>query len=133
MMSTVELERRAEATPEPHAQAGTRNTWLPYTDIVGADNEALIVVDMPGVDEKSANVVLERNVLTISGVSSFPAPDGCELVREEFPMGEFKREFEISAEFDTAQIKGQMKDGVLTVVLPKGEAAKPRKINIQTA
>jgi len=129
-MATAELEKRNQTAPEAQAARNSRDALMPCADIAGSDKEAVILVDMPGVDEKSVNVILDRNVLTITGASSTVAPEGCKLVMEEFPTGEFRREFEISDEFDPAGIRGRIKNGVLTVVLPRGEAAMPKKISI---
>ncbi|MBA4388235.1 MAG: heat-shock protein Hsp20 [Verrucomicrobia bacterium] len=111
--------------------AQPERVYLPRVDIMGNANETVLEVDMPGVDEKSVDVDLENNTLTISGRVSRQAPAGHSPAREEVDVTTYRREFELLHEVDREKIAARMKDGVLRLKLYRAEKAKAKKIQIQ--
>ena len=85
---------------------------------------------MPGTDEKSITVNLENNILTIMGSMNLERPEGYDLSYAEFGLGDYERSFAITEAIDRNKIDAGVKDGVLRLTLPKGEAAKPKKIKV---
>ena len=85
---------------------------------------------MPGVDRNSIEANVEDNVVTVQGRIDFSKYEGMQPVYTEYIVGHYARSFEISNKFDQSKISAQMKDGVVTIVLPKAEQAKPRRIQI---
>lgn len=120
MMTTTSTER-------------PRVTVAPYTDIYEKEEELLLVADMPGVDETSASVRVENGLLTIEGDIKKKVTDDFTPLRVERRADAFRRTFEISDSIDTAKITANMKDGVLTLRLPRREERKARKIEISAA
>jgi HSP20 family protein len=105
-------------------------TFLPVTDIFETPEALTVVLEMPGVDRNSIEANVEDDVVTIEGRIDFTKYDGMQPVYTEYNVGHYARSFEISNKIDQSKISAQMKDGVVTIVLPKAEQAKPRKIQV---
>jgi HSP20 family molecular chaperone IbpA len=88
---------------------------------------------MPGVNEKGVDVTLENDVLSIRGHVEIEEHPDFKLVYREYGVGDFRRVFTLSDEVDRERIQATVKDGVLHLVLPKAETAKPRKIEVRAA
>ncbi len=106
---------------------------VPYVDIYEKDEELVLLADMPGVDENSANVVVENGLLTIEGSIDKELDDGLYPLRSERRADLFRRTFDVSDAIDTPKITAKMKHGVLTIKLPRREERKARKIEISAA
>jgi HSP20 family protein len=125
----VEAERaqRAAAEPEP---THSRPSLVPRADIYESEDAVQLVADLPGVDEKSVEVTLEKNVLTISGRVTPPSPgEGWQRVYSELRDGDWTRSFQLSNEVDTQAIRATVKNGVLRLSVPKRKPAQ-RKIEV---
>ncbi|CAN5506734.1 Hsp20/alpha crystallin family protein [soil metagenome] len=110
----------------------SRPAFVPRTDIFESKDHLLLLTDMPGVDQDSVDITLERNILTILGTVKSAAIAGYSLTYSEYSVGDFRREFTLSNEIDKEEIQASMKNGVLRLVLPKSERALPKKICIQS-
>jgi len=99
---------------------------------VWEDEQALYVeADLPGIDPAKLDVtVTEGNQLTIRGGRSAPDIQGATWVRQERPTGEFVREVGLPALVDADRVEAKYENGVLRLTLPKHEAVKPRKIQV---
>jgi|SRR5436190_11842538 len=112
--------------------AGT-TSWVPAADIYEADEELVVNLDLPGIDPKMVDVRVENNVLTIRGERQFEQTQKPEAYhRVERSYGAFGRSFTLSTSVNPEKIRASYQSGVLSIVLPKAEAAKPRKIQIST-
>ena len=127
-----ELEKREQATPVEVERTQARRVLTPGADVYENEDGLVVVADMPGVDEKSVDINVERNVLTIEGHVGPEQLDSYQLVYREYEPGDYRRAFILSDEVDVARIEASVKQGVLRIVLPKAEAAKPRKIAVKT-
>ena len=95
------------------------------------DEEALtIIADMAGVQSENVSIDLREDVLTLSGVPTVSVPQKEEYILQEFETGKYFRQFTLSEVIDQANIKANLTQGVLRVMLPKVGPAKPRKIQI---
>jgi HSP20 family protein len=106
--------------------------WFPAADVYETENDLVLRADIPGVDPKQIDIRVENNVLTIRGERSL---DSNKVKEENFHRverlyGTFARSFTLSTTVDADKIKANYKDGVLTITLPKAEAAKPKRIQI---
>ena len=119
----------------PH-EGGTdteESTWMPTVDISEMENGFEIRAELPGVSEDDVNVTVTDNVLTIKGEKRQEAEtDGKNYHRVERRYGSFQRKFTLPSEVETDDIKAEFSDGVLTLSIPKPEAAKPAEIPITT-
>ena len=122
----VELTEGAERTRPNKA-------FVPRADIYETDNSLVIVADMPGVDQKSIDITLEKNVLHLNGAVDFEQPENFGLAYAEYEIGDYERSFTLSDEIDRDNIEATINDGVLRVFLPKAGPAKTRKISVKSA
>ena len=83
------------------------------------------------MDEKSAEITLDKNVLTIYGKADNDEPKDHKLSLAEYGIGDYQRVFTLSDEVDREKIQATVKNGVLWLVMPKAPAVKTRKIPIQ--
>lgn len=86
-------------------------------------------VEMPGVTKENLEMWVENNELTIVGRRSMPAPEGTLIHRESRPEN-FRRSFELDPSIDASKITATITQGVVTLILPKAEEVKPRKIAV---
>ncbi len=89
-----------------------------------------LTADLPGVAKEGLNVRVDNDTLLIEGEASLDMPEGMEAVYAELRTPHFRRSFALSGELDTARIDANLKDGVLTVIIPKAEQAKPHRIEV---
>jgi HSP20 family molecular chaperone IbpA len=110
--------------------ASTRPSVLPRADIFETAEGFTLLADMPGVDEKSIEVTVKQNVLTIRGENRAAEPEGFRKVYSEFEQADFVRSFQLSGDADASKIKAAVKNGVLRVAVPKAAPAH-RKIPVE--
>ncbi len=123
-------EKQPVTTEGEPTQAGV--TFLPDVDIYEKEDALYLLADMPGVEKDDIVIDLDNNLLTISGSPKIDVNEGERLVFQEFEVGRYYRQFRLSNVIDQAKIEASLKNGVLKLVLPKAEAAKPRRIEIST-
>jgi HSP20 family protein len=110
----------------------TNRPWAPAVDIYETENELVLKADLPDVDLKDIDVRVENQTLTISGERTFEKNDTTKgYHRIERNYGSFVRSFSVPNTFDTENIAAEFKNGVLSVTLPKKEAAKPRQVKVE--
>jgi len=126
----LELQEQELAQTGDYERMSPRTTFIPRADIYETDQNVVVIVDMPGANEDSIDIMLEENTLVIDGKSTFDAPDGYSLVFAEFEAGDYERKFRITDQIDREKIDATYKDGVLRLTLPKAEQAKARKISV---
>lgn len=131
MTSTI-AERKSEELSNPQAGEPTRDkrVFTPRADVFETQDTIIVLTDMPGVNENSIDITLEKNVLTIHGFTSPQAQEGLQLVYCECPEGNYRRVFALSEEVDRDGIQASIKNGVLKLILPKSVKARARKITV---
>jgi len=128
---TMELEKQEVTTTEETERTRDSRCFTPRSDIYELDDQIVIVADVPGVDEKSLDVTLEKNVLTINALVDPVVPQGYSLNLAEYEAGDYQRSFRLSNEIDREHIQASVKDGVLRLYLPKAKEALMRKISVK--
>ena len=118
---------------EQAKEVQARNNVVPQVDVVESENNVTIMADMPGVDENSIDITLEKNMLSISGSVEFSTPDNFTPAYTEFEADSYQRNFTLSNYIDRDNISATVKDGVLNLVLPKLGPEKAQKIAIHAA
>ncbi len=114
----------------PRSQAPEGRSWVPAVDIVETDGAYLAIADLPGLTKKDIEITVENDVLTLSGERGFEKQEGDSYRRLERSHGSFRRSFALPSDITAEKVEAKFKSGVLTVTLPKSEAAKARKIDI---
>ena len=105
--------------------------WVPAVDIKEEKNQYLLTADIPGVDPKNIDIHMENNVLTIKGERNSELKTEQEgFKRIERQHGVFYRRFTMPEGVNAEGIQASSNHGVLTLQIPKQEAAKPRKISV---
>jgi HSP20 family protein len=130
-MNEKDLQVQAKQELQTKSES-TRNVpiFVPAVDIYESANELTLLADMPGVPIENVDIDLDNDQLTIKGTATAEQEEGTLLLRE-YSVGDYYRQFTLSNVIDRERIQASMKDGVLKVVLPKAEAAKPRKIEVK--
>ena len=106
-------------------------TWSPAVDIFETEGEIVVKAELPGMERNDIGVNLEKNVLTVKGERRFTKETKDDNYhRIERSYGTFSRAFSIPTTVDEEKIRADYKDGVLKIVLPKKEQAKPKQIRI---
>jgi len=108
--------------------------WAPSVDIVETDGEIVIKTELPGIDAKAISVGVDNNLLTIKGERHLEKDLKKESYhRIECSYGRFSRSFSLPSFVDHDNIRGDYKDGVLTLTLPKKATAKSRTVAVNAA
>jgi HSP20 family molecular chaperone IbpA len=124
----VQQKREVEKAQEPTTPM---RAFMPTTDIFESEDALTMVLEMPGVDRDNIEVSIENGVLTVEGRISFSKYEGLQPVYSEYNIGPYRRTFRISSRVDQDKIRAEMRDGVISLVLPKAEEAKPRGIEVK--
>ncbi|NUM33548.1 MAG: Hsp20/alpha crystallin family protein [Candidatus Brocadiae bacterium] len=109
----------------------TTPVFNPSVDIYEKENELVFVVDMPGVTEKDVNIQFENWILTITGHVEPKPLEGHRLFYGEYKEGDYRRSFSIPEEIDVEKIEASVKNGVVSIVLPKSPKPQARKIPVK--
>lgn len=130
---TKDVHKKEAAAGDGTERTRATKIYTPLVDIVERPDDILVIADMPGADENSVDVTLEKNVLTIYGRVEPVVPADHRLAYAEYGIGDYERSFTLSDQVDGDKIEASMKDGVLRLVLPKSEKARLRKIMVKSA
>lgn len=125
----LQVQQKREIETKQESTVPVRS-FMPVTDIFETDQALTVVLEMPGVSKESVEVGVESDVLTIAGRIDFSKYNGLQPLYTEYNIGNYSRSFQISSKIEQDGIKAELKDGVMTVVLPKAEKAKPRRISV---
>jgi HSP20 family protein len=110
----------------------TTAAWLPFVDIFEAPEYVKLVAEVPGVKPDEVKIFVEGNLLTIKGIKEQVPEEKAEKVhRYERAYGAFERTFTLPATVAPEKIKATYENGLLTLTLPKVEAAKPHLIRVE--
>jgi HSP20 family protein len=108
--------------------------WSPSADISETEKEYLIRAELPAVKKEDVKVTLDDGMITISGERRYEKEDKTEKFhRVESFQGSFSRSFSLPEDVDTAGIRADSKDGVLTVHLPKKEQKKAKPVEVKVS
>jgi HSP20 family protein len=106
--------------------------WTPAVDIYETESDLVLKADLPDVDMKDIEIKIENGTLSVGGVRKFEKNDNQKgFHRIERAYGTFVRYFTLPDTVDTEHVLAALKNGVLTITLPKKEVAKPKTIKIE--
>ena len=125
----LQVQQKREVEKKTEGTIPTR-VFVPVTDIFETPEALTVVLEMPGVDRNSIEANVENDIVTIEGRIDFTKYEGMQPVYTEYNVGHYVRSFQISNKIDQGKISAEMKDGVVTLVLPKAEQAKARRIKV---
>ncbi len=131
MTTESALNKRPEETATTQVErTRSRPYFYPNVDIIETADELTVLADMPGMRPDDVDIQFENGTLTIHGTVHDRQPEGTSYLRREYGVGDFYRTFQVSELIDASKINAAYENGVLTLHLPKAEAAKPRKITV---
>lgn len=125
----VQVQQKREVEKEQESTRPMR-AFMSTADIFETEEALTIALEMPGVNKNNVDVGIENGLLTVEGRIDFEKYDGLQPVYTEYNIGPYRRSFRISSRIDQDRISAEMQDGVMTLILPKAEEAKPRRIKV---
>jgi HSP20 family protein len=105
--------------------------FLPVSDIYETPDALTVILEMPGVEKSNVSVRVEDGVLHVDGRLDLKKYDGLLPLYTEYNVGHYARSFQLSSKIDQGKIEAALRDGVLSLTLPKVEEAKPRTIDVR--
>ena len=126
METLVRENRRQKGT---NGQGATERFVAPVATVSENSHDYTLQVEMPGVNKEGLEMWVENNELTILGRRSLPTVAGT-IVHRESRQENFRRTFELDPSIDAGKISATIEQGLVTLVLPKAEQVKPRKITV---
>lgn len=102
----------------------------PVVDVFEDETGITLLADMPGVPRDQLELHVEGDTLLIEGRVQPQTPDGLEAIYAELRVPRWRRSFTLSRELDTSKVDANLKDGVLTLRIPKQAHAQPRRIAV---
>src|SRR4029079_8695652 len=124
----VQKKREMESKEENTIPA---RAFLPNADIYETASNLQVVLEMPGIEKNNIDIRVEDGVLQVRGRLDLPKYSGLQPLYTEYNVGHYARSFHLSSKIDQSKIAAEMKDGVLSLTLPKVEEAKARTIQIK--
>jgi HSP20 family molecular chaperone IbpA len=125
-------QKPARAEPSDVVRRERQDRYFqPATDIIETADAVVLKLDMPGVARENVDLTVDKDTLTIVGKAE-PEESGEPVYRETY-VGDYRRQFTLTADVDPGNVAATMHHGVLTVRIGKAERAKPRKIRIAAA
>jgi HSP20 family protein len=118
-----ELDKKEESTVPVRA-------FLPTADIYETQDALKVVLEMPGVEKGNVEVHVEDGILNVEGRLDLTKYQGLQPLYTEYNIGHYSRSFRLSNKINQDKIGAELKEGVLSLTLPKVEEAKPRTIQV---
>jgi HSP20 family molecular chaperone IbpA len=117
-----------------HLKTEDRNeaALVPAVDIVENVDGIVLAADLPGVSKENLTIGVDGDTLTLEGAVSLGESASMQGVYAEVRVARYKRSFVLSRDLDASKIEASMKNGVLTLRVPRAEQAKPRRIEVRT-
>ena len=92
-----------------------------------------LIADLPGVSSERLNVQVDKDTLLLEGTADIAMPEGMQALHAEVRSKLYRRSFALSSELDPDAIEAKLKDGVLTLHIPKRAEVRPRKVEVKVA
>jgi HSP20 family molecular chaperone IbpA len=127
----LQVQRKRELEKTKEEATVPARVYVPTADIYETESALTVVMEMPGVDKENVDISVHDGTLKVEGRLEFSKYEGLQPVYTEYNIGHYARSFSLSSKIDQNKIGAEMKDGVLSLVLPKVEEAKPRTIQVK--
>ncbi len=129
-VSRNEQASRKDAATRKEATLHNDRVLMPPVDVIEDSAGITLRADLPGVSKDKLNLTVEAETLTIEGEVSIVMPEDMEASYAEVNLPRYRRVFTLSKELDAGKVSAEIKQGVLSLRIPKAEHAKPRRIEI---
>ena len=128
----MEVQEQEEAPADEMERTRSRRSFVPRADIYETEKEIIVLADIPGSNEKTVDITLKKNVLSITAFVEPAIPSEYEIAYAEYEEGDYQRSFRLSDEIDRDKIEAVVNNGVLRLSLPKSQGASTKKIAVKT-
>ena len=132
-MNTSQDLVKQDAQGKLQQQQQSAAALIPPVDITEDDSGITVLADLPGATRDTLSIDVNGDTLTLEASLGLEQPQGLEGVYAEVRSARYRRSFTLSRELDSANIDATLKDGVLTLRVPKLEQAKPRRIQVRAS
>ena len=126
----------SKAVNESHSAkpaAAPENALRPRVEVFEDAEGITLIADLPGVSSQGLNVQVDKDTLLIEGNADIAMPEGMQALHAEVRSKLYRRSFALSSELDPDAIAAKLKDGVLTLHIPKRAEVRPRKVEVKVA
>jgi len=120
-------------TTTNQAPSVPQQALAPAVDITETDSGITLLADMPGVPKDGLTIQVDGDNLTVEGRARIDVPDSIELLHGEVRSPYFRRSFVLSRDLDSSKIEASLRNGVLSMHIPKSEQARPRRVEVNVA
>ena len=131
--NTNAIEKTTPDTPERAEQSGQVTYYTPLCDIAETRDAFLFQADLPGAKADEVDISYDSGTLIIQSKVQPRQPTDVRYMLQEYGVGYFYRSFNIATPVNAEAIKAELKNGVLSLYVPKAESAKVRRIQVQTS
>jgi len=131
MAKGQDMTTKGADSAEPSKGREEQPVLRPLVDIYEDAHGITVQAEMPGVSKERLNVQADRNNLLIEGDAAIDMPEGMEAIYADVQATRYARSFVLSGELETDAIDAKMKDGVLTIRIPKRSEFRPRKVEVR--
>jgi HSP20 family molecular chaperone IbpA len=128
---SAQPQAQAEGSGEMQQRRDSAPALAPPADIFEDADGIHILLDMPGVTKDRLAVKADRNELLVEGEAAIDMPEGMEAAYAEIRVARYRRSFVLTNELDIGSVEASMKDGVLSIRVPKRPELKPRQIEVE--
>jgi HSP20 family protein len=125
----LQVQKKREQESRDEATVPAR-VFVPTADIYETADALNVILEMPGVEKSNVDIQVNDGVLRVEGRLDLSKYQGLQPIHIEYNIGHYARTFQLSNKIDQDKIAAEMKDGVLSLLLPKAEEAKPRTIRV---
>lgn len=125
-----EVQEQAARDLQDGQASAAKRIYAPRVDVYETNEAVVLLADMPGIDDKTLDITLDRDMLTIKGSVDADGVKGHSACCSEYGVGDYERTFRIGDVIDHEHISATIKDGVLSLTLPKIDRAQIKKIAI---
>jgi HSP20 family protein len=126
----LQVQKKREHDPRQESTVPAR-VFVPPADIYESQDALTVILEMPGVDKDNVDVRVEEDMLNVEGRLDLSKYQGLLPLYTEYNIGHYARSFRLSGKIDQSRIGAELKNGVLSLTLPKAEEAKQRTIKVK--
>ena len=132
-VSKTDPGSRSESTARTDTVRGNDAALMPPVDVIEDSTGITLRADLPGVPKDKLSLQIEADTLTIEGEMSIAMPEGMEASYAEVNVPRYRRVFTLSKELDPSRVSAELRNGVLSLRIPKAEHAQPRRIEVKVS
>ena len=128
----MEVQKQEKVSADEMERTRSSRCFVPKADIYETEQEIIVLTDVPGANDRTVDITLEKNILSINAYVEPLRTGDYDIAYAEYEEGDYQRSFRLSDEIDQSKIEAVVSHGVLRLRLPKAQEAKAKKIAVKT-